>query len=364
VDAALTGGGLRRPAVRLVRDGAPLDPASWTRNVRTGSVTVDDAIDPARVLDHFAGGATIVLQSLQRWWPPVARFCRDLETVLTHAVQANAYLTPAGAAGLAPHHDTHDVFVMQLHGTKRWVVREALVEAPLSRHRSNQQQAAAQEVLFEAELRPGACLYLPRGVVHSARAQEATSLHLTIGILATTGYDVVQRIATLAAGVPALRRTLPPGWANDPATAAAVVKEVLAEFVGFTQGVDPGDVASHLATRHLASRQPLLDGQLLQLDALGSLADSSLVARRAGVVVVTDRVPGALRLRAGDRTIELPDVLEPAVGRLLDGAVHPVGGLADLLDTSSRLVLVRRLVREGLLVVVGGASIAVDESDA
>ena len=46
VDALLTGAGLRRPAVRLVRDGTPLPPASWTRRVRTGSVTVDDLLDP------------------------------------------------------------------------------------------------------------------------------------------------------------------------------------------------------------------------------------------------------------------------------------------------------------------------------
>jgi hypothetical protein len=48
------------------------------------------------------------------------------------------------------------------------------------------------------------------------------------------------------------------------------------------------------------------------------------------------------------------------VQRLVDGdggegAAVPVGTLADLLDGPSRLVLVRRLVREGLLEVVDDA---------
>src|SRR3546814_1501771 len=110
-------------------------------------------------------------------------FCRELEGALGHAVQANAYLTPPGAAGLTPHHDTHDVFVLQVHGTKHWIIREPLVEAPLDRHRSDHELAAEQPVLFEADMAPGDCLYLPRGFIHSAAAQEGVSLHLTIGVL-------------------------------------------------------------------------------------------------------------------------------------------------------------------------------------
>ena len=73
VDRALTGSGLRRPAFRLVRDGEVLPPADYTKSARTGASRIDDLIDTGRALDLFAGGATIVLQGLQRWWPPAAR---------------------------------------------------------------------------------------------------------------------------------------------------------------------------------------------------------------------------------------------------------------------------------------------------
>jgi hypothetical protein len=43
---------------------------------------------------------------------------------------------------------------------------------------------------------------------------------------------------------------------------------------------------------------------------------------------------------------------------LLDGTARPVAELADLLDADSRRVLVRRLVREGVLRTAAGAGTA------
>jgi lysine-specific demethylase/histidyl-hydroxylase NO66 len=350
VDRALTGSGLRRPAVRLVRDGEMLPPGDYTKSARTGASRIDDLIDPGRALDLFAAGATIVLQGLQRWWPPATRFCRQLELGLGHPMQANAYLTPAGAAGLAPHHDTHDVFVLQVAGAKDWTVRQPVVDTPLPRHVSDHDAAAAQPVLFEADMHPGDVLYLPRGFVHSAAAQQGVSLHLTIGVLATTVHDVLRLLVDRAGDEVAFRRSLPPGWPDDPAGAATAVKSAVGDLIHWLGTVDAGEMAEALADRFVSHRTPLLDGQLLEVAALDAIGDGTVVERRAGAVAALrtgDR--DRLRLVLGDRVIVLPAAVEPAVRRLLDGSSHRVGDLADMLDPPSRLVLVRRLVREGAL---------------
>src|ERR671928_56573 len=75
-----------------------------------------------------ADGATIVLQALHHIWPATARFCRMLEARLGHPVQANAYYTPRRSQGFGVHHDTHDVFVLQVSGEKQWRVFEPLLE--------------------------------------------------------------------------------------------------------------------------------------------------------------------------------------------------------------------------------------------
>jgi bifunctional lysine-specific demethylase and histidyl-hydroxylase NO66 len=350
VDRALTGSGLRQPAFRLVRDGEPVDPRSYTRPGRTGRHQFSDLIDTGRVLDLFAGGATIVLQSLHRWWPPLARFCGDLELALGHPLQANAYVTPPGAAGLAPHHDTHDVFVLQVAGVKHWVVRTPVVTAPLAHHRSIHELAAAQPVMFETDLAAGDALYLPRGVVHSAATQQGTSLHLTLGVLATTIHDVLRQVLDRAGDDVAFRASLPAGYPFDRDTAVRSVKAALSDLVGWLERLDPGDVADEVSERFFARRTPLLEGQLAEISGLDRIDDTTVVRRRArGSVAMGREDDGRLRLTLGDRRLLLPGALEPAVRRLLDGTARPVADLADLLDADSRRVLVRRLVREGVL---------------
>ena len=110
---------LRAPAFRLVSKGATLPQSSYTRTARIGSRTISDLIDVGRVYDHFAGGATIVLQGLHPYWTPVAQLCRALEDRLTHPIQANAYVTPPVGQGLRVHAYAHDVFALQTHVCKQ-----------------------------------------------------------------------------------------------------------------------------------------------------------------------------------------------------------------------------------------------------
>ena len=352
IDRLLTGSGIRRPAVRLVRDGDLIDPKAWTTRARTGATWMDDLIHPGKVMDHFAAGCTIVLQSLHRWWPAVTDLCRDLELDLGHAVQANAYLSPAGVAGFDPHHDTHDVFVLQLLGSKDWTVREPVVEAPLARHRSDHDEAARRPVCLEARLDAGDCLYLPRGYVHSARTETGASLHLTIGVLATTAHDVLRRLVDAAAEDPRFRRTLPVGFGTDPVVAEAATKEVVADWTAWLSQLDPEPVAADAVERFTKGRRPILSGQLLELLALDDLDDEHRVRLRARTVLDVAEDADRVVVACGDRRITFPIVVAPVLERLLDGSVHRVGDLGDLIDHDSRLVLVRRLVREGVLVTV------------
>ena len=50
-------------------------------------------------------------------------------------MQANSYYTPRRSQGFAVHHDTHDVFVLQVAGEKHWRVYDPLLELPLKAQR-------------------------------------------------------------------------------------------------------------------------------------------------------------------------------------------------------------------------------------
>ncbi len=341
VDRLVAGSGLRIPSFRLVKQGKTLPQARVTRRVRIGSRPVSDLIDPAAVHREVADGATLVLQGLHRSFPPVAAFCRDLERTLTHPVQANAYLTPPVAQGLNLHEDPHDVFAVQRYGTKRWVVHPP-------------DGGAA----WDLSLQPDDVLYLPAGTRHAAQTVGEPSLHLTLGVRTISWRQVVEQAVTEAMStIEPLDRPLPVSWAEHPdvledevATLLATVAERLAD-----RRTIP-DAVHREADRFWSSRPVDRTGGLLDILTLDQMDDRARLRRRDGVIarvatadthggVAADRVEVVL----ADRRLSLPAAVAPAVQHVLDAGRLQPRDLDDHLDVDSRLVLCRRLIREGLL---------------
>ena len=338
VDQILSSTTPRHPAFRMVKDGRQLDPRSYTRSGRVGGQPVHDLADPGRVYEQFHAGATIVLQSLHRFWPPLARLGHDLEFALTHPVQVNAYVTPPASRGLGVHRDTHDVFVLQVHGRKQWDVHDP--------------DGGPDDRLISAELAPGDCLYIPRRFPHAAWTTEAASVHLTVGVVPTTWADMIRRAVTTTAEDALSAEPLPAGFAADPAALAAGVADQLGEVRRRLDKLDPGAIAEAAADRFWASRPPILAGQLQQLLGLERIGDDTGVRRRPGAGCRLRRRGDRLEVLLGDRALHMPARLAPAMRTILASERFAVGDLAGHLDPSSRLVLVRRLVLEGLLETV------------
>lgn len=352
VDHILATMSLRAPAFRLVRGGKSLAASSCTRSGTIGGRTVTDLIDVGRTYEHFHRGATIVLQGLHRYWDPVRRFCRGLELRLTHPVQANAYVTPPVASGLRVHHDTHDVFALQTYGSKQWVTYSPVIDQPLASQRWSSDEGAPGEPELDVEMKPGDCLYLPRGFPHAARTVAAASVHLTIGVRGYTWHDVFRELVEHAKSEVTFREALPAGFAHDGRAFRSEVAGRLKEMAAWVADADVDALAERMTGRFRQACPPLLRGQLQQLLALDTITDSSLVVRRPGTVCEVANDGNRLRVELGDRRLDMPAALEPAVRRLVETGRLRVGDLADLLDLPSRTVLVQRLVREALLMVV------------
>ena len=222
-----------------------LPPERYTASGGFGA-QIGDQVDPAMVLREFAGGATIVLQGLHRTWPALQVFTRRLVDDLGHPAQVNAYITPESARGFDPHYDVHDVFVLQIAGEKHWSVHAPVLDhpradEPWSVHRAAVEARAREEPVLGMVMRPGDAFYLPRGWLHSATARRGTSIHLTIGIAAFTGADVVRELVSALAGTPALRAPLPiTGSAAAREELDAAVREVTAAFTGALDAYSSG----------------------------------------------------------------------------------------------------------------------------
>ncbi len=345
VDELVADRALRTPFFRTVREGGGL-PAP-VRSVNAGGRRIADAVDPEALAAQYAEGATLVLNAVHRLHPPVARFCRSLAEELGHPTQCNAYLTPGGQhQGFDFHHDTHDVFVLQVSGRKRWIVHAPVLPLPLSTQASAGAHLVAEgsEPLLDVELEAGDALYLPRGYVHAALTTDVDSVHLTIGVLSTTWYDVLSDVVALAAGSVEFREALP---VQPVGQVEALLPDFLRRTADWLSSLPASAVADAVAPR-LARAVPTEPVRLLATAAaVRDLSATSVVRPRAGLGVSLRVDGGSVVLEAPGRTLTLPTFTEPALRRLLAAPATP----ADLpgLDAESALVLCRRLLREGLL---------------
>lgn len=87
--------------------------------------------------------------------------------------------------------------------------------------------------------------------------------------------------------------------------------------------------------------------------ALPALSRHSVLRRRPASIARVSQTEEALTLTLGDRSLQMPTRLGPALDYILGRPQFALAELDPVLDESSQLVLVRRLVREGLLMHAG-----------
>ena len=102
--------------------------------------------------------------------------------------------------------------------------------------------------------------------------------------------------------------------------------------------------------RFLTSRPPRLEGALVDGLVLDQLDDDTLLRRRPGHPCVLIGRGDRVEVLLGDRTLDVPAWIRPALEEVRHRTELRPRDLP--LDEQSRLVLSRRLVREGLLRVV------------
>jgi bifunctional lysine-specific demethylase and histidyl-hydroxylase NO66 len=327
---------IRYPALRLVRDGGQLAVGHYTSDVSWRPPFTSTA-DVPRVLAEWDAGATIVLQALHVNWHPLAVYCRLLEEALGYAVQANAYYTPRGSQGFAVHHDTHDVLVLQVAGEKRWFLYEPLLELPLKHQRYSPALGVHGEPTHDLVLRAGDTLYLPRGWLHQAETSAHDSLHLTIGIAAHTWLDAARGALDACEDELELRRG-----------AVGGTPEGLLEAL--SEQLEPERVGQRRRRRFVYSRRPIRADGLSQLRALERLDVETVLERRETVIADLEEWSDGLALVFEGKEIRFPAHASPELRASFESdAPFRIADLPGDLDSEGRLVLARRLVREGFL---------------
>ena len=342
IDRVLTTLDRRYPDVLVKRAGSDIVAADYTID---GS-----ALDVAKIYQLFEEGATLTLAFLDTVLPSLERLCREIEIELSMPLQANVYLTPPDEQGANVHYDTHDVFVLQVSGSKQWTIYDAPLPLPLSGQVYDPDVHRPGAPTHEFELAAGDVAYIPRGWLHQARATSTTSLHITAGVLRYTWADLLlELVSRVALDEPAFRKALPAGFARegfDRTVARETLQRLLLEL-RTRAGADV--MLDHFVERFIADCPPLLRGQMRELEALERLTVETVLGARPGVVHRLRRDDAKVTVEFHGHRITFPARVADAVAFALTNPHYSLRELPGELDEAGRLALGRRLIREGLV---------------
>jgi hypothetical protein len=174
-----------------------------------------------------------------------------------------------------------------------------------------------------------------------------------VGVHVVTRFALVEALAALVADDPALRATLPLGIDVADPTALAphldTVRTALAEALG---RVPDDAVARRVRRRVWSGGRPEPVGVVAGTAFAAGLAAGDVVRLRVGLHHRLRPAGEHVLLELPDREISLPAVTEAAVRVLVGGTPVAVGSLPGM-EEADQIVLVRRLLREGVVVPAG-----------
>jgi hypothetical protein len=326
--------------LRVVKDGAAL-PASEFTNTKKSDNNIFFNFDREKIYSQFGLGATIVIQKAERHVGSLASFCRRLERELQFGIQANLYITPGNSRGLAPHRDDHDVMILQVAGSKLWKLHGP-PDAPAT---------APPPPPAELELRAGDLLYIPRGLVHEARARSDGSVHVTLGLHSFKYHDLLLEIAKSARDAPALGASLAVGpLGGDRGEGFAADAKSL--IINHIQNINFDEFIDRIRGHFVEGRPPDPRGRLRDLLASGALGLDSRLTKNGSVSPVLAAGGKQVEIRFSGKTLQFPLFLKEALEVMLRDAVFAVRDIRGFISDAGRVELARTLVREGLLEIV------------
>jgi len=310
-----------------------------------------------KLYEAFSKGDSIRLMQLEEYWPPIAELAASLRGFFDAEVSVGFYMTPPQSQAFAIHFDPQENFIIQVDGSKEWFLYETEDFSPMDSRFIRGVQAKAPVVNEQTgrirervTLEKGDLLYVPRGFFHKAVTESGTSLHLTVSVIPKTWADFLKRtIELLCADHIELRKFLPPGYLRNPESRSGMPElfQSLLRLVADHGSFD--ETLRSLIELDAADRPYPPDGQFGALSRIPDLEPASWVEKRPGLACLVERRGDSAVIRFGKRRVQGPLSIAPALEFVRDHGAFRIDQLPGGLGDKSKLVLVGRLVREGLL---------------
>src|SRR5256885_3054408 len=263
-------------------------------------------------LDSMREGGTLVLDRLHNHDPKLGMLCRVMAAELGHKFQTNLYLTPLNGKGFSPHWDNHDVFILQVLGTKHWKIEKGRRCFPTKSETMDDEGRELRGDLLSFTLDQGDLIYIPRGYVHAAECSDSPSLHITLGVTAHFCEDFLYAVVkALTQQDPDLKAALPLGFLEGAPD--GVIQRAAQAFRAASDQNFLAAVFDQFRDELVKNYQLDVSGQVEEYFDPRPLTLDIVVGRRPGVVYRMHTAEESVRLNFGSRSITFPGFFRDAL---------------------------------------------------
>ena len=333
----------------VLKDGEFCPQDQWTQVIqRIRNNVAERVLDVKKLLALFNSGATIIINTGETAIPSLTGLSHALEHELKCPVQANIYITPPQTQGFAPHFDAHNVFILQIYGNKNWNLYDSPIHAPVRTVPVESFGYQDREPRAAIELQPGDLLYIPRGMVHCARAEKTASIHVTVGVMLRHWSSLLKTLAKKADEDEKFRRLLPHGLSGEKersdfaAEFTRQVRELLTQI----------DFPAIHRADFVEGRRTDSRGRFTDLLRLEGLTANSVVCLRPSLDYLIERDDQFIIVLFEGEELIVPLFLEASLIKMFEEKPFAVREIEGIPNDAGKLAMVRRFVQAGFLTVV------------
>ena len=336
------------PSLRIVKNGKELPSGDYTRKgVPIGHHKKDGIIHTEKAFALFNSGSTLVIQAGQRYFDHLSKCCLSLSNDFGSPVQANLYITPNKSQGFNPHWDTHDVFVLQISGTKTWQLYGFEKELP-TKSQTFVSKGYDKKPIKTLQLSPGDFLYVPRGYVHDAMADDGISAHITIGVLSytwarffTEAFPQLEEFKTFREAVPF--------WKGEELD--ALIKEKAAALKEKIDQLDFSKSINKLTTTHNKMQAQPVNNYFQSLLDIDKISSSSVFAVNSAVIYNIKKTEDSCKISFLDKTLSIPLASEMLINTIFDKKELSYSDFSDDISEEYKKNFITQLIKEGVLYI-------------
>ncbi|MBW8685991.1 JmjC domain-containing protein [Chitinophaga rhizophila] len=159
-------------------------PADYMSGWSNDRVIVQTGINQNKVFERFVQDkATMIIHNTLRYNAALQDLVSSVDASFGCNSGVNVFITPSNAQCFQVHYDEHDLFIIQISGSKRWKLFESAVYLPLEPQNKRAVDFSGLALLEDICLEQGDLLYLPRGFVHEVTTTDQLSCHITLGLM-------------------------------------------------------------------------------------------------------------------------------------------------------------------------------------